>query len=236
MRHDLFRFSGHDIAEAAILLSREGLGTHTGIVYRDEAGELQRLDFYLDGTIGNRQWKGKRAHVVPNADDDALANISSVCRVVARRYGWIPRRHLFAFRRSNAAFINPVTGELYLGEVAGASCASFVLLILFAAGVDLVVSAADWPHRPADDARHAGLLAELERHFGNDPNYLARVRSELPCPRVAPEEIAGAAMFPDLLDRPADQTFAERAGKWIVGLFDHNDNFLDNDGALIAVR
>ncbi len=233
MRHDRFRFSGRDIPQAAIAIQREDLGTHTAIIYRDDGGELQRLDFLLDGMIANRPWRGNRAHVIPNTDEDALANLSSVCRVVARRYGWRPRLHLFAFRRSPTAFIDPVTGELYLGGSLGASCASFVLLVLAAAGIDLVVTGPDWPHRPADDDRHAGLLPALAQQYSNDPVYLAQVRGELPCPRVAPEEIAGAAMFPDLPDRAADQAFAERAGQWIIGLFDHNDQFLNEEGGLI---
>ena len=229
MRHDLFRFSGRHIPRAAVLINREELGTHTGVVYRDDRDELQRLDFYLDGTIRSRAWSGRRAHVIPNTDDDALDTLNSVCRVVAQRYRQQPRQHLFAFGRSPAAFISPDTGELYLGDAVGASCASFVLLVLSAAGIDLVVTGPDWPHRPADDARHAELLATLAQQPGNAPDYLALVQDELPCPRVAPEEVAGAAMCPDL---PASQAFAERAGKWIMGLFDHNRNFLDSSGRL----
>ena len=46
--------------------------------------------------------------------------------------------------------------------------------------------------------------------------------AELPCPRVAPEEVAGAGMFPDLPDRPADQAFAERECHVIIDLMDLN--------------
>jgi hypothetical protein len=40
-------------------------------------------------------------------------------------------------------------------------------------------------------------------------------------------------MYPGLEDHPADQAFAERAGQWILGLFDHNARFLDDNGRLI---
>jgi hypothetical protein len=119
---------------------------------------------------------------------------------------------------------------LYLGDAVGASCASFVLLVLSAAGIDLVVTGPDWPHRPADDARHAELLPRLEEQYRGRPDVLPRIHAELPCPRVAPEEVAGAAMSPE---PPASQAFAERAGKWIMGLFDHNAGFLDDHGNLL---
>src|SRR5262249_43390925 len=109
-----------------------------------------------------------------------------------------------------------------LGGSLGASCASFVLIVLSAAGINLVVEGDEWPYRPGpDDARHNELLTALAAH-GADQAELDRVRSELPCPRVAPEEVAGAAMFPDLPDLPADQPFAERAATWIIDLMDLN--------------
>jgi hypothetical protein len=223
MRHDLYRFSGNHVPRAAVYLSRDpGLGTHAGIIYPDENSQLACLDFYLNGAIASRQWKGKWPHVIPNADDDALDNLSSLCRVIAARYRGRTPEHLFGFRRDPRAAINPTTGQLDLGGAAGASCASFVIIVLSNAGIQLVTHGPDWPHRPpVDDARHAQLLQHL-----SPPRYtpedLARIQAELPCPRVAPEEVVGACLFPNLPDMPADQAFAERAARWIMGLFDYN--------------
>lgn len=224
MRHDLYRFSGHHVPRAAVYLSQsEDLGTHTGIIYRDEGGQLACLDFYLEGVIASRRWNGKWPHVIPNADDDALENLSSLCRVVAQRYRRGTPEHLFGFSRDARAFINQLTGQLNLGDAAGASCASFVLIVLSTARIELVTSGDEWPYRPrVDDARHAQLLdvlATVPRFTAAD---LARIRSELPCPRVAPEEVIAACMYPDLPDRPADQAFATRAASWLLGLFDYN--------------
>jgi hypothetical protein len=218
MKHDLYRFSGNHIPRAAILIIRGSLGTHTGIIYRDRNDALRILDFHLDGRIVDEPWRGRYPHVIPNTDDDALDTLAGLCQVVADRYRGRPPEHLFGFRMSPQAFINPVTGELYLGESVGATCASFVLLVLGQACIDLVTTGPDWPHRPADDARHTQLFAMLEQRFP-DPNYLTRVAADLPCPRVAPEEVAGAGMCPN---PPAEQSFAERAARWILDLFDHN--------------
>jgi hypothetical protein len=224
MRHDLFRFSGHHVPQAAILIQRTDEGTHTGIIYRGDNDELQLLEFYLGGEIISRPWMGRHPHVIPNTgdDSDALENLASLCRVIAKRYQANPRQHLYGFRRSRMAFVNPVTGQLYLGDSVGATCASFVLIVLSTAGIPFVVDGPDWPYRPGvDDPAHAHILAELEQHYP-DPAYLARVRAELPCPRVAPAEVAGAGMCPH---PPASQPFAERAAQWIMELFAHNDRF-----------
>jgi hypothetical protein len=219
MRHDLFRFSGSHIPQAAILIRRTDLGTHTGVIYRDESGGLRLLDFRLGGEIVNLPWDGRHAHVLLSADEDALENLASLCRVIARRYSSHNPEHLFGFKRNPSAVVRP-NGELYLGDSVGATCASFVLIVLDTAKIELVVSGPDWPHRPhTDDARHAALLPALQQLY-QDPAYIDRVRAELPCPRVAPEEVAGAAVCPT---PPADQAFAERAARWILGLFEHND-------------
>ena len=220
MRHDLFRFSGGHVPDAAILIARYGaVTTHTGIIFREEGRGLHLIDFHLDGRVVVEWWSGQHPHVIPNVDDDALANLASLCRVMAGRYRNRPAEHLYGLRRSKHAYVNPVTGDLYLGDTVGATCASFVLIVLEVAVIELVVTGADWPHRAdADDQRHEGLVRLLEKHFPN-PDYLARVRAELPCPRVAPQEVAGAAMCPN---PPADQAFCERAASWVMELFDHN--------------
>src|SRR5690242_7728075 len=128
MRHDLFRFSGNHIPQAAVLISRSDLGTHTGIIYRDnENGGLRRLDFHINGAISSTPWRGQHPHVVLDVDDDddALSTLASLCRVMAERYNQRPPEHLYGLRRSPNAFINPATGDLYLGDEVGASCASF---------------------------------------------------------------------------------------------------------------
>lgn len=219
MRHDLFRFSGSHVTHAAFLIARFPAGTHTGIIFRDQNRGLQLLDFHLDGQVNTEVWDGRHPHVIPNTDDDALANLASLCRVIANRYRNHPPTHLYGMRRSPNAYVNPTTGELYLGGAVGATCASFVLIVCETAAIDLIVPAEDWPHRPnTDDPRHNQLYATLARHF-SDPAYLARVWAELPCPRVAPEEVAGAGLCPN---PPANQQFCERAAKWIMELFDLN--------------
>lgn len=230
MRHDLFRFSGNDVPHAAILLSRSEHGTHTAIIYRDDEGHLRRLEFFIDGEIKSNEWRGDAFHVIPNRDDDALANLAALCQVIASRYDPLERpEHLFGFRRSPDAYIDARTGELFLGGSAGTSCAAFVLITFSSAGIELVVQRDQWPHRPErDDVRHDQLV-ELLRTRRRTPEEIDLVCAELPCCRVAPEEVAGAGMFPHLPDRPADQQFAQRAGEWIIAHRNVNDEYPDID-------
>jgi len=120
-----------------------------------------------------------------------------------------------------AARFNAATGEPHLGEGVGLTCSTFVLIVFLSAGVPLV-DLTNWPARPTDAPRHSDLINFLTGQ-GGDPAYIARVQAELPCSRVAPEEVAGAGMNPDLLtNQPANQAFTERAARWILGLLDHN--------------
>lgn len=222
MRHDLFRFSGIHVPQAAILISKVRGGTHTGVIYRNGNGGLSLLEFCLGGEIVGDPWIEQAPHVIPNNDDDeidgdTLQNLASLCRVIANRYRHQPQQHFYGFGRSRHAYIDPVTGTVYLGE-GGATCASFVLLVMETARINLVVSGEDWPHRPLqDDPAHERLSKLLERNY---PGNLARVQANLPCPRVAPAEVAGAGMCPN---PPATQEFAERAASWIMDLFTHNE-------------
>ena len=78
MRHDLFRFSGEHVPHAAVLIQRtEGDGTHTGLIFRGERGDLRLLHFLLDGSIRAWTWDGVHPHVIPNADEDALFTAQS---------------------------------------------------------------------------------------------------------------------------------------------------------------
>lgn len=223
MRHDLFRFSGNFIPYAAILITRGDLGTHTGIIYRNDRDELHVIEFCLGGEINTRSWSGRRFHLIPNADDDALSNLADYCQAMTTRYQGKPAEHLFGVGRDPNAYVHPDTKELHLGSALGASCASFVLIVLKSAGIDLVTSGADWPYRPGpDDTRHNELITIL-RDRGRPAIHIELVMAECPCPRVAPEEVAGACMYPNLPDEPASQAFCERAASWIIGLLDYQD-------------
>jgi hypothetical protein len=220
MRRDLFRFCGDHIPRAAIFLS--GAGTHTGIVYRDEHDRLTRLEFFLNGGIDSEPWDGRHFHVLPNTDDDALDTLSSLCRVLSRRYSASQPEHLFGFGRDPRAYVDPRTGQLHLGGAAGASCASFVIIVFSSARIQLVVDPPDWRERPSDDVRHDELFLMLTENPRYSPADLTQIHNDLPCPRVAPVEVTGAGMYPNLPDEPASQEFAENAARWIMGLFEHN--------------
>lgn len=95
----------------------------------------------------------------------------------------------YAFRYEETSFAPD--GQLRLGGTEhGLTCATFVLALLRATGVELL-DVSTWPTRPDDTAWHAEVLALLQRH-GASPDHIARVRSEVGCARFRPQEVAGA--------------------------------------------
>jgi hypothetical protein len=187
---------------------------------------LYQLDLQGNRQLSNTVWNGRNVHVIPNTDDDAIENIASLCRVISRRserrrQSGQPGEILYAMKVDAAARFNAATGELHLREGIGLTCSTFVLIVFLSARVPLI-DLANWPARHVDAPRHAQLVTFLTNQ-GGDPAYIARVQGELPCSRVAPEEVAGAGMNPDLItSQPANQAFAERAARWILGLLDYN--------------
>jgi hypothetical protein len=149
MRRDLFRFSGDHILHAAVVIQRfRGGGDHTGIVYWGVDSGLRFLACHFDGSIRDEPWRGDLTYVIPNTDDDALANLASICRVTAERYREQPPQHRYAFRRSPSAGIDVGSGRLDVGDALGPTRASFVIIATASAGVGLVAGGEGWPHRP----------------------------------------------------------------------------------------
>lgn len=232
MRHSLFRFSGNNIPHAAILIARSKLGTHAGIIYRNaDRKNLEVIDFHLNGNIVSKPWEdfkkewnrfGLHFHVILDIDDDdAIRDFANLCTRVSRHYQGKRSEHVFSYPRIKNGAVNPLTGEIDLGGAVGMSCATFVLLLLESTGIFLVAPVEEWPHRPdRDNKRHEELSMAVVQYSGMSQDNLGKVRAQLPCPRVAPEEIAGSAMFPDLPNTSANQEFAEQAGDWIINLFD----------------
>src|SRR5205823_11459599 len=81
------------------------------------------------------------------------------------------------------------------------------------------VDLSGWERRPGDDARHEQLLEMMSTGFPErgispaPPEHIAKMRAELPCIRVRPEEVAAIAMSDD---RPTGFSKAERLGRWIL--------------------
>jgi hypothetical protein len=76
----------------------------------------------------------------------------------------------------------------------------------------------DWPERAEDKVQQASLLKRMQDGIAGfappaPPEHIEKVKEELPCVRVRPEEVAASAMAVSL---PANFEKAERGGRWII--------------------
>jgi hypothetical protein len=198
-----------------ILLTRDG--THTGVLYRF-GGVLHVVD-----QCWHERFRCKPADEVYDCVSPALLeeefhNIVSVCELfVTRALRGEARRVPMAFKQPANARLS-ADGELIWDGGVGLTCATFVLAIFGAAYIPLIDFTA-WRRRAGDDERHNSLLRLME--LGDEArgiskasdDHIARVRAELPCIRVRPEEVVGAALYSD---RPVGFEIAEQAGRWIL--------------------
>jgi hypothetical protein len=141
-----------------------------------------------------------------------------MCRLIHdRRHGSAEHRIPYAFRHGNNARFNQA-GELMLADGLGLTCSTFVLTLFQSVGVPLV-NFEGWQRREDDDARHEALLDMMRcgipasRIDPAPPEHVERVRAELPCIRVRPEEAAATGLFNDL---PAVFDQLAPAGAWVL--------------------
>ncbi len=219
MRGERFQFSWRNVPALAIFIMRTDGGAHTGIIHRNR-GTLWVLDLCWHERLRSSPCDRDYACVIPDLEPEEINDVTGMCRLLDRRHqqrgvtgGFlIP----YAFRHNNARFSN-VTGELMLGSGVGLSCSTFVMAVFESSKVALL-DLAGWPARSEDEVQLARLLRMMRDGIPGfappaSPEHLERVRSELPCVRVRPEEVAASAMAVCL---PANFERAERGGRWIM--------------------
>jgi hypothetical protein len=206
-----------NVQHVALLIMRTPGGTHTGILYRVD-GDLHALHQCWHLMFRFERIPKSYACVTPNLLSEEFDSVVGTCRLFVQRIQQrgCPRFPM-AFSQPQRTKIS-AEGEVIWDGSVGLTCATFVLAVFGAAHIPLV-DLSGWRRRPEDDARHEALLLDMERGLPDlnvspaDPSHIARVRAELPCIRVRPEEVAGAALFSD---RPVGFELAEQAGLWIL--------------------
>jgi hypothetical protein len=139
--------------------------------------------------------------------------VAALCRRIWRKNagGGIP----YAFSEPGGAF-DATTGELLLGPSRfGLTCASFVLAVFHAAGLQLV-DHASWPRdRLGDRQWQQQVVTRMQGRA--DTEHVEHVRGEIGAVRYRPEEVAAAvaiapsaAKFSDLQE-PSLQVLAKIA-------------------------
>jgi hypothetical protein len=184
-----FLDSGH--RAAAVLCRTEHGSLHAGVLHLDRKDEVQVLHLGWFDRLST-EWKWRRLWATPEAEPEHLRLVSGHCRRIWKRYresGTFP----YALAWCGSDFDG--RGRLRLGpESKGLTCATLVLAVFKAAGVDLV-DEADWPVRKEEDHRFIDGVAKWA-----EPDHVALLREEVErgVKRIHPHEVVGACAQPDL--------------------------------------
>lgn len=214
MRVEFLQYSGREVPELAILIMFTEDGTHTGLLYRFQ-GRLFVLDLMWHERLRVRPTDGDYPCVIPDLLPEEMNDATVVCELIVNRKQL--QRLPYGFGQPNNAQVNS-DGELVWGNGAGLTCSTFVLALFDAARIPFI-DLSGWVRRPDDEVRHASLLRKMEVGIPEhdilpaDGSHVAKVRAELPCIRVRPEEAAAAGLSPT---RPAPFSLVERTGRWIL--------------------
>ena len=193
-------------------------GTHTGIIHRNR-GTLFTLDLMWHELLRSDVLDKDYACVVPKLEPEEENDVTGMCRLIeAQTRVASPQKIPYAVGPPRNSRFNR-DGELILGDGIGLTCSTFVLTVFESAAVPLA-DLSGWVARPDDNERHQHLIQKMTDGIPGfappaNPTHIRRVRASLPCIRVRPEEVAGAAMATDL---PADFAIAEAAGIRVLEL------------------
>lgn len=208
-----------EIDHVAVFASR-GVCMHAGIVYRAESSlRLLHHAFHLD-LRDDELRPGTRSFVcvVPNLMRDDRVALAGYCRrifLVNSRNGGIP----YNLELEAGTDFDPDTGELILpASATGMTCATFVLHVFRSAGNPLI-DPIGWPKaadRPGDLEMQQSFVRILEEN--PSPAYQAqagRIRHQIGCPRIRPEDVAGACLEDSL---PSQFCHCDPNGRLIVAV------------------
>lgn len=214
---DRFLHSPGNVAALAIFIQPTDDGTHAGILHRDKK-RLWKLHLcWHEMLVSQPCGDNGPCCVQPDLLEEETNDVTAMCRLIHDRLqtGWqIP----YAFKFDRNAYFSNVTGELFLPEGAGLSCSTFVLTVFASAGIHLV-DVTDWQKRPEDIARHNSLLEKMSEGIPEfhippaHPEHVEKVRAEVQCIRVRPEEAAATGLFDESGVRMQE---LERQGKWVL--------------------
>ncbi len=223
MRKKRFKSPPHrEVPALAVFVDRiRGNYIHTGILHREDSGQLNILDLRWHENLRCEPATQEYHCVIPDLYEEEIDSITGLCRLIQKlNLGENTQKIPYAFGVAADTEINN-TGDIILKNGLGLNCSSFVLVVFKNAGVP-ILNIEGWPNnRTGDIERQQQLLEMMKTGLPNanppvppaQPEHIAKVEASLPCIRVRPEEVAGAAMA----DR-IPSTFLEstRGGRWIL--------------------
>ena len=211
-------FLGTLIEAVAVVVCRSGEGTHAGVAYRGPDGtpRLLHLAFHLDLRDDDFAiWRARYVCVVPNLRQPDLVALAGYCRRIqtVNSAGGIP----YNLEYEPGTRFDPDTGDCVLAEGGtGMSCATFVVH-LFRSSANPIVDVKGWQVRePEDSQRQAQFVRAMEQN--PSPAFqaqAARIRGQIGCPRVRPEDVAGGCLEDTL---PAPFEWCDANGRCVLAM------------------
>jgi hypothetical protein len=207
----VFSAGQFSVREVAIAINEPRNGQrHIGLLYEDPSAEalvILHLAFHLDLKQEPPPLEG--LWVDPTFLTERLRQVASIARQVWNRNA---ARIPFGFSRPNDCF-DGNTYEYLIGPTQhGLTCATFVLAIFLAAGLE-IVRYESWPTRSEDDEWQRSILRPLAGRANEA--HITAVEEDLGAIRVRPEEVAAAASLTPL---PADFERTEPASLELLRL------------------
>jgi hypothetical protein len=191
---------------AAVICRTECGNLHVGLLHRSDEHPTEIIHLGWEDQLRN-DWNWKRLWAAPDVEPERLRSVAAMCRKVWHSYE-ISRKFPYALGFRGTSF--DATGKLVLGDGArGLTCATLVLAMFHAVGVELVCEDS-WPIRTEDDR----VLLETIRRFATPP-HLVLLESEVNqgVRRIQPQEVLGACAC----NIPAKSTAAHAAGERVCG-------------------
>ncbi len=166
-----------------------GVGLHAGLLHRRNGQATHVLHLAWDNDLRS-DWKWERLWATPVAPPEKLRAAATLCRTIQKTF---EAKQVFPYglRFEGTTFSND--GSLKLSERAvGLSCATLILAVLNASGVELVEEAS-WPVRKAEDLGFLVRVADFA-----DSKIVARLKTEIDAGvrRIQPHEVLGACSCP----------------------------------------
>lgn len=152
---------------------------HAGMLHRAGTNTVYMLDLAWDHRLRNSPPDNECAWVQLDLPNVRLLSVAAMCRRIAKLHARPGCGLPYAFLYQETTF--KVDGAVLLGKSEhGLTCATFVLAVLRATGIELL-DLAGWPNRHDDVVRHQELLAWLEKDSRVAKEHVAAVAAEVNC-------------------------------------------------------
>lgn len=181
-----------DTQLCAVVLCRTEHGNfHVGLLHRAEKGRASMLHLGWRDYLST-EWPWLRLRVCPDCEPENRRLAAGYCRLIWRKFR---QTRTFPYALGDFASTFDAEGNLVLKrDSPGLTCATFVMAVFRASGVELV-DEVGWPVRVDEDRRWLAAIANFAH-----PEHLNLLRAQVEqgVARVHPHELVGACTLSPL--------------------------------------